>query len=148
MEKISEKLLKHVSVSLECISKPYAAYYKKYYDLTPNQMSAIWYLLHSGTMTMSQFASTLYMSKQQATQHIEQLVQKGLVERGYQENNRRVINIFVTEKGKNIVEDIKQKYTDTFLEELNKFTETERDELLGAIEVLNKYGPLLELRPK
>lgn len=146
--KVNRELLDYVSVSLESISKAYAAYYKKFYELTPNQMSTLWYLLKGGTMTMTEFVAKLYMSKQQGTQHIEQLVQKGLVEREYRKENRRTIYIKITDNGKAIINDINEKYTTTFLEELSKIDSEDQKLLLEAIKVINKIGPQLELRPK
>ena len=61
------------------------------------------------SMTMSELAKTLMMTKPQLTHVVDLLVSSGIVERRQDENDRRVINLALTEKGRVLLEYGKNK---------------------------------------
>lgn len=99
-------------------------------------------------MSMTKCAEKLYMTKQQATQLVDTLVKKNLVERSYPKENRRSIEIFLTEKGLEIITDIEDRYTDKFIKQSEKLNSNEIKEFLKAMEVINNVLPRLEFTSK
>lgn len=147
-DEIKSKIINYIDYNLENISKPFAAFFKEEYGLTPHQMSVIWYLRKIHNMSMSQCAEKLHVTKQQATQLVDNLVKKDLINRVHLECNRRVIKIELTEKGIQVIKDIENRYTKKFVNETNKLKRNEIEEFLNAMEIINKILPRLDFKPK
>ena len=97
------------NVRRECIMSMYEIYPlsrklvfdtfdKKKYDITRTQQIIMLSLCIEGTLTMSQLASKINTSNEQATRAVAQLVDKGFVIRMQNPDNRRVINIRLTDE--------------------------------------------------
>lgn len=141
---LKHRITDYIDYNLEIVSKPFIAFFKESYGLTLNQMSLIWYLRRAQIMSMSRCAEKLYMTKQQATQLVDTLVKKNLVERSYPKENRRSIEIFLTEKGLEIITDIEDRYTDKFIKQSKKLNSEEIKEFLTAMEIINNVLPKLD----
>ena len=85
-----------------------------------------------GELPMSEIGRLVYISKSNMTSLIDKLVEDGLAERLPDENDRRVINIALTDKGKDLLKDWR-KYSNTEIkmnlstlsnEDLEKFYES------------------------
>jgi DNA-binding MarR family transcriptional regulator len=81
---------------------------------------------------MSEIGRLVYISKSNMTSLIDKLVENGLAERLPDKNDRRVINIALTDKGKELLKDWR-KYSNTEIkmnlstlsnEDLEKFYES------------------------
>ncbi len=59
------------------------------------------------TVTMSSLAQGMSVPMSTATGIVDRLVKKGLLERGRSEEDRRVVTVFLTESGKDMIEDLK-----------------------------------------
>jgi DNA-binding MarR family transcriptional regulator len=59
------------------------------------------------TVTMSNLAQGMSVPMSTATGIVDRLVKKGLLERGRSEEDRRVVTVFLTESGKDMIEDLK-----------------------------------------
>lgn len=95
-----------------------------------------------GAMTMSELAERLRITKQQATQMIDRLYRYDFVRRMYDQEDRRVIRIEITQRAVEYVKNNVAKHT-RFLDGLEKkLTPEELDSLSGAM------GTLLHLLPK
>lgn len=140
-------LIRYVSNSLEGISKTFAAYYKSDFDLTTNQMSTIWYLKYCGMMTMGEYAQKMQMSRQQATQLINHLVDNDYVKRQYCKENRRVIYILISDKGERVIDEIESKYSRHAFEEIQKLNESQQQRFIEAMEVMNELLPQVDFGP-
>lgn len=105
---------------------------KKKYDVTRTQQIIMLSLSVSGTLTMSQLASKINTSNEQATRAVAQLVDKGFIVRMQNPNNRRVINIKLTDKATaflkkmktEMLDDLLSKFSDISEEEMNKLNES------------------------
>lgn len=146
-QQMRDVLIRYVSNSLEGISKTFAAYYKSDHDLTTNQMSTIWYLKYCGMMTMGDYAHKMQMSRQQATQLINHLVETGYVKRQYCKENRRIIYILVSEKGEKVIDEIESKYSRHAYEEIQKLNESQQRRFFEAMEVMNELLPRVDFGP-
>ena len=143
-----EILIRYINNSLEKISKTFAAHYTSNYNLTTRQMSTLWYLKYSGQMTMSEYANKMQMSRQQATQLIQNLVNDGYVERKYDQNNRRVIYIIISSKGVNVINDIENKYTEQVFSQVKNLTPEQQKRFIEAMQDMNELLELMDFYPK
>ena len=146
-DEIKSKIISYIDYNLENISKPFAAFFKKEYGLTLHQMSVIWYLRKTDDMSMSQCAEKLHVTKQQATQLVDNLVKKQLINRVHLESNRRIIKIELTEKGIQVIKEVENRYIKKFIDETDKLKKKEIEEFLNAIEVINRILPRLDFKP-
>ena len=77
-------------------------------DLTRTQQIILLVLSVRDNLSMSQLASKICTSNEQATRAVTQLVDKGLVNRAQNKTNRRVVNITLTQKAKDHIEAAKK----------------------------------------
>ncbi len=106
---------------------------------------------HSG-ISMSALASTIGVSNAQLSRTIAKLEADGLVERRHNEDNRRIVNVFHTQKGQQIANQ-QMTIIKTQLEgKLGSLTPTERAELsqhfIAIIALLAKAGIMKVDDPK
>lgn len=76
--------------------------------LTPGGMFVLGMLTRHGSLTMSEIGKCLAMPKPHVTVIVDKLNDEGLVERQNNPNDRRVINIVLTEKGLKDFEKLKK----------------------------------------
>ena len=89
-------------------------------------------LMKCGALPMSEIGRMVYISKSNMTSLIDKLVENGLAERLPDKNDRRVINITITNKGKDLLmnwrkhsnTDIKRNLSTLSEEDLEKFDES------------------------
>lgn len=72
--------------------------------LTMPQLRALFYLGRSGPVPVGQVASGLGISQPSATETLEKLVCKGLIERTADPSDRRLVLSALTEKGKEMID--------------------------------------------
>ena len=77
-------------------------------DLTRTQQIILLALSIRDNLSMSQLASKICTSNEQATRAVTQLVDKGLVNRTQNKTNRRVVNITLTQKARDHIEAAKK----------------------------------------
>jgi len=81
--------------------------FKRFMDeegLSPSQANALFQLYYRGTCGVSQAAAHLGITDAAASQMVERLVQRGLVERTEHPNDRRVKHLALTAAGRAMVE--------------------------------------------
>ncbi len=76
--------------------------------LTRAQILILFVLSGKDSLNMSQIATYLASSKEQATRAVAPLVKEGYVSRFHKENNRKKVYICLTEKGANFIHQEKQ----------------------------------------
>jgi len=95
---------------------------------------------------VSNFCSSMKISKSSATQLIERLVKAGFVKRSPSEEDRRVIKLAITEAGEKELVNLRNKVINKMSKVLSKISEKDLDELIriqsNLIEILKKeqYG--------
>ena len=92
--------------------------------------------LGQNSMTMSELANTLMMTKPQLTHLVESLVSQGIVERRPDEKDRRVINLALTEKGRALLKEMKLKVKENTKKRLASLTTEELSQMSTALETL------------
>lgn len=139
------------SVRHECIMSMYEVYPmcrklvydtfdKKKYDITRTQQIILLCLSISGTLTMSQLATKINTSNEQATRAVAQLVNKGFIERLHNPENRRVVNIRLTNEAEVFMNKTKGDILDELLQ---KFEPVSDDEMIQMSEALNLINSIL-----
>ena len=99
--------------------------------------------LSQTSMTMTELAKTLMMTKPQLTHVVNPLVVSGIVERRPDEKDRRVINLALTDKGRILLEEAKLKVKENTKNRLATLTSEELDQMSTALETLrNIVGKL------
>lgn len=99
------------------------------------QLSTLTALNDNGQLNMTNLAKEVGVSNQQLTKIVDVLVQRDLVQRGYNPNNRRVVLVQLTEKGTDYVE----KMTDTIIESIKGRGVTFNQKKLAEIETHLSY---------
>lgn len=103
--------------------------------ITPALKHALMMIGSDGAMNVSQLAHVLKVTPGAATQHVAALEQKGLVERVASSEDRREVQIQLTELGRKMYATIRKE----FLRGLDKaFTELDDTELNQFVELMSK----------
>lgn len=145
LEQLAEELMMVLPYWHYKIDRPFNTSHKENGD----QMSLETYyclqmLRWDGAMTMSELAERLRITKQQATQMIDRLYKHDFVRRLYDQEDRRVIRIEITQRAVEYIKSNVTKHTQ-FLGGLEqKLTREELDSLSGAMETLLYLLPKLD----
>lgn len=121
---------------IECINMLYEMYplsRKLVFDtfnlknsiLTRTQQIILLALSLSKTLTMSQLAEKINTSNEQATRAVAQLVEMDFVERKQNAKNRRIINISLTDKAMNFLENTKNNIMDELLKKFERISDND-----------------------
>ena len=104
---------------------------------------AIMGILSRGSMNATELADSLMATKSQMTHLIDHLVAQGVVERRHDDKDRRVTNLFITEKGYMQLSDINLKVQANIREALSSLTEEDLRAMYAALETLKNIGERL-----
>lgn len=111
-------------------------------DLTRTQQIIIMALSINKSLSMSQLAEKINTSNEQATRAVAQLVDKGFINRHQSPLNRRVINISLTEKALDFLEETKENIHDELVKKFDVISNDDMhkfyDSLLQIKKVLQK----------
>ena len=105
-------------------------------QLTKSQFTILKILSVSDTSTVSEIADILRISRAAASKNVEKLVQSRLVKRRVIQDDRRVAEISLLDKGHKLVEGYELNLFDKQSKALEKFSQTEQAQLLS---LLSKY---------
>ena len=100
MQAVSESL---VRVRFQAVShfKPLRERERELCDFSPGHMHVLgWLKSKGGPVSMTDLASASFISKPNLTTMVDRLCADGLVERSADVNDRRVVNVALTEKGR------------------------------------------------
>jgi DNA-binding MarR family transcriptional regulator len=97
---------------------------------------AIMGMLGEGGMTVSDLAKVSMVPKPQMTHLLDQLVSLAIVERHHDPTDRRVINLVLTDSGRVLLGDLKQKVKENIKNRLAGLTPGELADMSQALETL------------
>ena len=106
--------------------------------VSPNQMLALLSLNLFPRSNMTQLASRLMVSKQQLTKIVDVLVEKKLVQRLSDENNRRLVLLELTEAGQQLVQTMLCLQAAKSAQLFSDITPEERENLMQALNLLER----------
>jgi DNA-binding MarR family transcriptional regulator len=101
---------------------------------------AIMGILSENSVTMSELAKMLMMTKPQMTHLVDQLVNLSIIERRSDTTDRRVINLVLTANGRILCEDMKRKVRENIKNRLASLTGEELSEMSSALDTLRRIG--------
>jgi 4'-phosphopantetheinyl transferase len=90
----------------------------------------------NGPMAMGYLADALDVSVASATGLISRMVERGLVQRGHDETDRRVVVVSETEAGANVFREMEQRRRSNLEALMNQLTEEERTGFLAGLRAL------------
>jgi DNA-binding MarR family transcriptional regulator len=97
--------------------------------LAPAQFHALSLLFRQRSLTISELASELKISKQQTTPLICRLIDSGLVVRKSDEHDRRIVRVEITGAGNSTFEELDAEVKRVFAAKLAVLSDTDLDEL-------------------
>ena len=109
-------------------------YTRSHYGLSPLQINVLLLLSGNAAPSMSQIATRLDISKPNVTPIIDRLIQDGYVSRTANTQDRRIVNISATEKGKKLIRTIRSDMRKMMQERFASHTEEEFDIFMDAID--------------
>lgn len=112
--------------------------------LPVNQLVVLGILGDEGILSISEVCKKISVSKPQMTIIIDKLEKKGLVYRVYSKEDRRIINIDLTEKGKEYLSSLLEMFKENLSHKLISLPEEELAKLLNLIEITERIFRQLE----
>jgi DNA-binding MarR family transcriptional regulator len=97
--------------------------------ISPLHVEIMKMLERSGTMHLAEIGGTLRIPKSQMTRLMDRLVNLGMVERQTDAADRRIVNVALTNKGRDTLEEIDQLIRDSMRANLSCLTNEELEEL-------------------
>ena len=125
---IAENLISIHPLLYKSISKPL----RTKTSVTPAGMFVMGRLKRHGMLSMSDIGKYLSMPKPHITVIVDRLIEEGYVERQSDPNDRRIVNILITEKGLRDFEQIKLVVSETLKSKLLLLSEDELEILATA----------------
>lgn len=105
-------------------------------NLNPGSLYIIGLLKKHDQMSMSEIGCKMSMPKPHVTAHIDKLIAEKMVERLNDPNDRRIVNIKLTEKGRSDFESIKAEITEEIRHRIETLSEEKQAELYIASETV------------
>jgi DNA-binding MarR family transcriptional regulator len=102
--------------------------------LSPTHYQILFLLDDLGMLSVSEIAKNLYVSKPNMTPLIKKMIDRGLVERSRNEEDRRYVNINLTQDGRDFVERHKKFILNSLKERLAKLGENELENLSKSLQ--------------
>jgi DNA-binding MarR family transcriptional regulator len=121
--------------------------YAKDKGLTMAQFGALLHIFHKGACGVSDIGSDLGVTNSAASQMLERMVQQKIITRSEDPADRRVKQIVLTEKGRQILEE-SEHANQSWLEDLeSRMTPTEQEQVREALAILIEKASQLEIAP-
>jgi DNA-binding MarR family transcriptional regulator len=128
-----ERLLRHVAFIIKRRGRDILSDF----DITTPQFLALLVLRDQPGITMGELCDRLFLACSTATDLIDRMEKNGYLERKRDTQDRRVIRLAITPKGKDVIHQVivaRRNYVDSILKQL---TQEEIDELAQSLEKLH-----------
>lgn len=109
-----------------------------------NQLIVLGVLDDEGILSISEVCKKVFVSKPQMTIIIDKLVKRGLVYRVHSEEDRRIININLTEKGKEYCRGLLEMFKENLRHRLISLSVEDLAKLLDSIQTTESILKQLE----
>jgi MarR family transcriptional regulator, organic hydroperoxide resistance regulator len=105
-------------------------------DLSYNQFKMLLTIYDKGNCSLNLLAGELNIAMSSASEMVEKLVNLGLVSRSVDAESRRRVVIFTTDKGEELIRELRLGIVDSYRKMLNRLPEKDQERLVGALETL------------
>lgn len=100
-------------------------------------------ILSHRSISVTRLAHLLSVPKSQMTALVDGLVEMGAVERKPDERDRRVINLYLTERGRDLLISVREKVHESVRHRLQVLSHEELGEMCGALKTLRTIADRL-----
>jgi len=107
------------------------------YKLNPTEFAVLELLYHKGRQPIQKIGQKILLSSGSMTYVVDKLEKKGLLERVYCTEDKRITYMSITAAGKELIEEIFPSHEEKINELMSALSESEQD---TAIELLRKLG--------
>jgi DNA-binding MarR family transcriptional regulator len=104
------------------------------FNLSPLQYRTLFLLHDLGALSMSELSDKIFVSKQQTTIIIDKLIKFELVERILNKDDRRIVNVKISERGMKAIMEYKAEIVNDLKSRLKVLNDDEVKKLLRAID--------------
>ncbi len=92
----------------------------------------------TGSLTMNELSETLSLANSTMTRTVDQLVEKGLVERELDDEDRRVVRVRLSAQGQKAQAAVKEVLENFFKQALSDIPEEEREAVLHSFQTVTR----------
>lgn len=103
----------------------YGAFDSHSVKMTRTQQTILITMMNFDTLSMSELARSINTSNEQATRAVAQLVERGYIDRVQNENNRRIINISLTEGANKLLDEVIELAAERMSDRLSRISSAE-----------------------
>lgn len=138
---IAELVDRYISVSFSVTKKAEALIKEQIGndgDLTNDQHYTLRYMHRAGSCTSSELAEVFEVKKSAITAIINRMWEKGLIQRTRDENDRRVVYLTLTDKGKELYLKTEERITRLVESFITSFDQQEIEQFIKTYEKLNE----------
>ncbi len=114
----------------------YSSKLKEKTGLNASQLSCLLVLKNSGSLPLTKLSKHVSLSPSMITSIVDQLEKRGLVARSRESNDRRVVNIALTEDGEKKAETSPPSFQQQFHNSLLSYNDEEKDEIYSGLSKL------------
>lgn len=139
MKKNLELLKKIFSININIKYLLFSKEFDRVNNLGRRQLYTLYVLSQVDHLNMTSLAEKIGVSNQQLTKIVDKLVRKNYAERSYDENNRRVILISLTEEGKKYLSVMSKKISNSIDEHTKSISEERKQEIIKSINTLDDF---------
>lgn len=132
MQAITEQIVENLIRIHPLLSKSLNKSIRIKTNLNPGSLYVLGLISRHEYLSMTEIGCKLSMPKPHVTAHIDKLIAEGMVERLLDANDRRIVNIAITDKGKEDLKQIKQEVSIEIRQKLDSLDEERLQLLLEA----------------
>lgn len=103
-------------------------------DLTPHQLIVLKIIADSGDSTMTELSAKMNVTMGNTTGLVDRLTKEGYVSRSHDPNDRRIVKVKLTGKGRQVMTRAKKKRQSMFLKVLERLTTKDIETMLELFE--------------
>jgi MarR family transcriptional regulator, organic hydroperoxide resistance regulator len=109
------------------------------FEITPPQFIALQWLLEHGDLTIGELSSKMFLACSTTTDLVDRMEKNELVTRVKDEKDRRVVQIHLLPKGKNIINEVIRKRQEYLSNKLEGFTKEDVEALQKTMHQLHQH---------
>lgn len=106
------------------------------HDLTESQFATLEALYHLGPLNHKEIAEKILKREANITHVVDNLERDGLVERERSQEDRRIVEVHLTDKGEERIGDVFPQFVDFLMDQLEGFPEEKKERLAGLAKEL------------
>ncbi|QGQ48784.1 MarR family transcriptional regulator [Metabacillus sediminilitoris] len=107
-------------------------------EMSRNEFFILKTLYEQGSKKSSDLSKMLNVSASHITAVTDSLIEKEWIQRVRSEQDRRIVNLHLTEEGKNTLQLFEKKKTDFLLQKFNDLSDQEIENFISLLEKLSK----------